>query len=189
VVHRPKDPDRDREARSGADLQGSDLPEFNPDDGPCEPTQDQEWMAQALAEASRAGSQGEVPIGAVIVREGRVLARAHNLTRTRQDPTAHAELLAVRRAARFLGYQRLEGSVVYTTVEPCFMCAGALAHARVRRVVFGIRDPKFGGCVSLGRVLLDSSLNHTAEVVEGVGEDEARELMQAFFRSLRGGAG
>ena len=162
-------------------------------------------MQLALEEARRAESEGEVPIGAVIVRTDparsgdrasieasiemgavEIVARAHNLTRTLGDPTAHAELLCVREAARATGYQRLTGCTVYTTVEPCFMCAGALSHARVERVVWGVRDPKFGGCASIGDVLSNPRLNHAAEIAEGVCADEARELLLRFFRSLRG---
>ncbi len=143
-------------------------------------------MALALREARAAERADEVPIGAVVVLDGRLLARAHNLTRTRCDPTAHAEVLALSKAARKLGAQRLPGAVVYSTVEPCFMCAGALSHARVARVVWAVRDPKFGGCVSLGHVLSDPRLNHRAEITEGVCADEARTLLQEFFRKKRG---
>jgi tRNA(adenine34) deaminase len=143
-------------------------------------------MRLALSEAHAAERVDEVPIGAVVVLDGRLVARAHNLTRTRCDPTAHAEILALSKAARKLGAQRLPGAVVYTTVEPCFMCAGALSHARVARVVWGVRDPKFGGCVSLGHVLSDARLNHRAETTEGVCADEARALLQQFFRKKRG---
>jgi len=149
-------------------------------------TDDQEFMALALREARAAERKDEVPIGAVVVLDGEVVARAHNLTRTRCDPTAHAEVLALSKAARKLGAQRLPGAVVYTTVEPCFMCAGALSHARVARVVWAVRDPKFGGCVSLGHVLSDPRLNHRAEITEGVGAEEARTLLQEFFRKKRG---
>jgi tRNA(adenine34) deaminase len=149
-------------------------------------TDDQDFMALALREARAAERADEVPIGAVVVLDGRLIARAHNLTRTRCDPTAHAEVLALSKAARKLGAQRLPGAVVYTTVEPCFMCAGALSHARVARVVWAVRDPKFGGCVSLGHVLSDPRLNHRAEITEGVGADEARALLQEFFRKKRG---
>jgi tRNA(adenine34) deaminase len=149
-------------------------------------TDDQDFMALALREARAAERADEVPIGAVVVLDGRLIARAHNLTRTRCDPTAHAEVLALSKAARKLGAQRLPGAVVYTTVEPCFMCAGALSHARVARVVWAVRDPKFGGCVSLGQVLSDPRLNHRAEITEGVGADEARALLQEFFRKKRG---
>ncbi|MBK7643492.1 MAG: nucleoside deaminase [Planctomycetes bacterium] len=143
-------------------------------------------MELALAEARAAERKDEVPIGAVVVLDGRLVARAHNSTRTRCDPTAHAEVLALSKAARKLGAQRLPGAVVYTTVEPCFMCAGALLHARVARVVWGVRDPKFGGCASLGHVLSDPRLNHRATITEGVCADEVRSLLQEFFRKKRG---
>jgi tRNA(adenine34) deaminase len=142
-------------------------------------------MALALEEARRAGDADEVPIGAVVVLEGGIVARAHNLTRTLKDPTAHAELLAISAAARETGAMRLPGAVVYTTVEPCFMCAGALVHARVQRVVWAVRDPKFGGCVSLGSVLHVPGLNHAVEHTEGVGAVEARDLLVQFFQKKR----
>ena len=143
-------------------------------------------MALALREARAAERKDEVPVGAIVVLDGELVARAHNLTRTRCDPTAHAEVLALSKAARKLGAQRLPGAVVYTTVEPCFMCAGALSHARVARVVWAVRDPKFGGCASLGQVLSDPRLNHQAEITEGVCAEEARTLLQEFFRKKRG---
>ncbi len=142
-------------------------------------------MELALEQARRAEALDEVPIGAVVVRDGRVLGRGHNRTRSRRDATAHAELAALRMAFRVTGDARLPGATVYTTVEPCFMCAGALSHARVARVVWGVRDEKFGGCASLGNVLGDARLNHRAEVEEGVGADEARDLLQRFFRNKR----
>jgi tRNA(adenine34) deaminase len=148
--------------------------------------QDERFMQLALEEARAAEQEDEVPIGAVVTLDGAVVARAHNLTRTRRDPTAHAELIAVSEACRSLGAMRLPGAVVYTTVEPCFMCAGALSHARVARVVWGVRDPKFGGCASLGTVLGDERLNHQVEITEDVCADEARALLQEFFRSKRG---
>jgi tRNA(adenine34) deaminase len=143
------------------------------------------WMEAALAEARAAESEDEVPIGAVVVVEGRIVAAAHNRTRALCDPTAHAEMIAIRECARTLGAMRVPGAVVYTTVEPCFMCAGALSHARVARVVWAVRDPKFGGCVSLGSVFSDPRLNHRVEFTEGVCADEARALLQQFFRSKR----
>src|SRR5262245_6114838 len=143
-------------------------------------------MRLALAEARAAGACEEVPIGAVIVQAETVLARAHNRVRSEGDPTAHAELLALRAAARQLGVVRLTDCDVYSTVEPCFMCAGALVHARVRRVVFAVRDPKFGACVSLGRVLDHPLANHRLEFGEGVLAEEARALLQEFFRARRG---
>ncbi|MCI0572933.1 MAG: tRNA adenosine(34) deaminase TadA [Myxococcaceae bacterium] len=145
-------------------------------------------MGLALEEARAARDADEVPIGAVVVKDGEVLGRGRNQTRATCDPTAHAEMLAVRAAARGTGYQRLDGSTVYTTVEPCFMCAGALVHARVARVVWGVRDPKFGGAASLGNVLDDPRLNHRARTTEGVRAGECRALLVEFFRSKRGGA-
>ena len=146
---------------------------------------DHAFMQLALAEARRARDLDEVPVGAVIVVDGEVLGRGFNQTRRLVDPTAHAEILALREATARAGANRLPGAVVYTTLEPCFMCAGALSHARVARVVWAARDPKFGGCVSLGSVLTDTRLNHQAEVAEGTSEDESRELLQRFFRNKR----
>jgi tRNA(adenine34) deaminase len=142
-------------------------------------------MDEALAQAHAAEQADEVPIGCVLVLDGQIVARAHNQTRTRCDPTAHAELLCLQAAAQHCGAQRLPEAVVYTTVEPCFMCAGALLHARVARVVWAVRDPKFGGCVSLGQVLQDPRLNHRAQITEGVRADQARALLQEFFRKKR----
>ncbi len=149
---------------------------------------DDQGMRLALDLARRAAQLDEVPVGAVVVLDGRVIGAAHNETHARRDPTAHAELLAVQRACAAEGALRLPGAVVYSTVEPCFLCAGALSHARVARVVWAVRDPKFGGCVSLGSVLTDPRLNHTAQIAEGVGADEARALLQEFFRKKRGRA-
>jgi len=147
---------------------------------------DERFMRLALEQARIASDvSDEVPIGAVVVRDGEILASAHNETRTRKDPTAHAEVLAISEAARSTQSMRLVGATVYTTVEPCFMCAGALSHARVARVVWGVRDPKFGGCVSLGDVLSKPGLNHRVEYSEGVCAEEARDLLQSFFRSKR----
>jgi tRNA(adenine34) deaminase len=146
---------------------------------------DERFMQLALAEARAARDADEVPIGALVVLAGEVVARAHNRVRAGPDPTAHAELLALREAALRLGSVRLVDCVVYSTVEPCFMCAGALVHARVRRTVFAVRDPKFGGCVSLGRVLDHPGANHRVEMDEGVGADESRALLQEFFRARR----
>jgi len=152
---------------------------------PPERADDLLYMGLALEQARQAADRDEVPIGCVLVMDGRVVASAHNLTRTQRDPTAHAEMLAISQAAKATGDMRLPGATVYTTVEPCFMCAGALSHARVSRVVWAVRDPKFGGCVSLGHVLDDPRLNHRAQFTEGPGADEARDLLQTFFRSKR----
>lgn len=146
---------------------------------------DDRFMDLALEEARLARDEDEVPIGAVIVMNGAVVGRGHNLTRARRSPLAHAELIALEQAVSATGDPRLVGAVVYTTVEPCFMCAGALSHARVARVVWGVRDPKFGGCASLGEVLSDPRMNHQAEIAEGVRADEARELLQSFFKEKR----
>jgi tRNA(adenine34) deaminase len=142
-------------------------------------------MGLALAQARLARDADEVPIGAVLVLDGRVIGRGHNQTRGGIDPTAHAEMVAIRAAARTVQANRLVGSILFTTVEPCFMCAGALLHARIARVVWGVRDEKFGGCASLGQVLSDPRLNHRASITEGVCADEARELLQTFFREKR----
>jgi tRNA(adenine34) deaminase len=152
---------------------------------PPERADDLLYMGLALEQARQAADRDEVPIGCVLVLDGQVVASAHNLTRTQRDPTAHAEMLAISQAAKATGDMRLPGATVYTTVEPCFMCAGALSHARVERVVWAVRDPKFGGCVSLGQVLSDPRLNHRAEISEGPCAAEARDLLQTFFRSKR----
>lgn len=149
--------------------------------------QDLVFMRLALAEAEEARRLDEVPIGAVIVLDGEVIGRGHNQTRTLVDPTAHAEVLAVRAAAQTVGAQRIVGATCFTTLEPCFMCAGALSHARISRVVWGARDPKFGGCASLGQVLTDERLNHRATITEGVLAEESAELLRTFFKSKRGG--
>ncbi len=149
-------------------------------------------MRLALEEARAAHDEDEVPIGAVLIAapgpagaDALVLGRAHNRTRAACDPTAHAEILAIRAAAAELGYLRLVGCTLYTTVEPCFMCAGAIVHARLARVVWGVRDPKFGAGVSLGNVLAHPDANHRVEYTEGVGAEECRALLQGFFRSKR----
>jgi len=143
-------------------------------------------MALALEEARAAWAEDEVPIGAVIVGDETLLARAHNRVRAERDPTAHAEILCLRQAATAAGRERLGGCTVYSSVEPCFMCAGALLQARVRRVVWAVRDEKFGGCVSLGRLLDHPGTNHRVEQHEGLLADESRSLLQEFFRTRRG---
>jgi tRNA(adenine34) deaminase len=153
--------------------------------GPASIDRDHVLMELALEEARLAEALDEVPIGAVLVLDGRVIARAHNRTRLQRDPTAHAEILAIRAACRELRAARIPGATLYTTVEPCFMCAGAVSQARLERVVWAVRDPKFGGCASLGRVLSDPRLNHSVSITEGVRAAEARELLQEFFRKKR----
>ena len=145
-----------------------------------------QWMRRALAAGAEAGERGEVPIGACVVTDdGRLLALAGNRTRTDCDPTAHAEIIALREAARNFGNYRLTGAVVYSTIEPCAMCAGALVQARVRRLVYGARDERFGAVESRFRICDSSSLNHRMEISSGVLEAECRAMMQEFFRARR----
>ena len=147
---------------------------------------DERWMREALGAAREAAGRGEVPVGACVVGPGgALLALAGNRTRTDCDPTAHAEVLALREAARLLGNYRLAGAVVYATIEPCAMCAGALVQARVERLVYGARDEKAGAVESVFRVCDASSLNHRMTLTRGVLEPECRALMQEFFRARR----
>jgi tRNA(adenine34) deaminase len=142
-------------------------------------------MSEALDEARRCLSWGDVPIGAVVARGDEVLGRAGNERERRGDPTAHAEILALRRAAEAVGTWRLSGCALYVTLEPCAMCAGAAVLARVDRVVFGAHDPKAGFGGSLGDLLRDPRLNHRVEVVEGVLAGDAGRLLRQFFRGRR----
>ncbi len=142
-------------------------------------------MRMALEEARKASGMDEVPVGALVVKDDTVLARAHNLREALQDPTAHAEILAIREAAARLGSWRLEGATIYVTKEPCIMCAGAILNARVERAVYGCRDEKGGAVESLYRVLSDERLNHRVEVVTGVLAEESAELLREFFRRKR----
>jgi tRNA(adenine34) deaminase len=142
-------------------------------------------MARALEQASMAAQRHEVPVGAVLVREGRLLAEGHNLTVTLVDPTAHAEAVVIRKAAARQGDWRLEGTTLYVTLEPCTHCAGAILLARVPRVVFGAFDPKAGMAGSLGNLLQDARLNHRAELTPGVLADESAHLLKSFFRQRR----
>lgn len=143
-------------------------------------------MELALEAASAAGSSGEVPVGACIVdEEGEVLAVAGNAPISMDDPTAHAEILALREAGRKAGNYRLTGCTVYTTIEPCVMCAGALVNARIRRLVYGAADERFGAVRSVHRLCDDGSLNHKIDVESGVLEEECSSLMSGFFERLR----
>ncbi len=148
-------------------------------------TEDERWMQEALNQAQRAVAEGEIPVGAVAVQEGRVLGRGYNRTEALQDPTAHAEILALTAAANALGSRRLEGVTLYVTLEPCCMCAGALVLARAERLVFGAWDPKAGACGTLYNIPQDSRLNHRLEVVGGILEFECGALLSNFFQSLR----
>jgi tRNA(adenine34) deaminase len=150
------------------------------------PTADELWMREALRAAREAAGRGEVPVGCVVVAAGgEPLATAGNRTRTDCDPTAHAEVVALREAARRAGNYRLTGAVVYSTVEPCAMCAGALVQARVSRLVYGARDEKAGAVESVFRICDASSLNHRMELTPGVLAEECRTLMREFFRARR----
>jgi tRNA(adenine34) deaminase len=146
---------------------------------------DDYFMRMALREAERASEHDDVPIGAVLVRDGELLAAAHNELELRQDPTAHAEIIALREAARVVGSWRLLDTVVYVTLEPCAMCAGALVLARVPRVVYGASDPKAGACGSVLDVLGEPRLNHRPEVAGGLLAQECGELLSGFFASRR----
>ncbi|MBK9155747.1 MAG: nucleoside deaminase [Chloracidobacterium sp.] len=147
---------------------------------------DEEFMRLAIAEAVEARDRGEVPVGACIVdREGMVLAAASNRTIEDNDPTAHAEILALRAAAAGLGNYRLTGTTVYTTIEPCVMCAGALVNARVERLVYGAADERFGAAKTLFRLCDDERLNHRIAITSDVLADECRRLMQDFFKAKR----
>jgi tRNA(adenine34) deaminase len=144
------------------------------------------WMDEALLEARRAGASGEVPIGAVVVTaEGQIVGRGCNHPIAARDPTAHAEMVALRDAAQRLGNYRLGGTIVLVTVEPCLMCVGALVHARVGLLVYGCAEPKAGAVVSAVRALEHPRLNHRFAVVAGVREAESRDLLQGFFRDRR----
>ena len=142
-------------------------------------------MAVALAEARRGLEAGEVPVGALVVLDGVIIGRAHNAPIALADPTAHAEVLALREAARKRGNYRLTGATLYTTVEPCPMCCGAILHARVSRVVYGAPDPKAGAVESLYRLLDDARLNHRVATRGGVLADDAARLLRIFFEAKR----
>jgi len=144
-----------------------------------------EWMAAALEEARAAARAGDVPVGCVVVREGRIIARGRNRREADRDPTAHAELLALREAARAVGAWRLAGCTVVVTLEPCAMCAGALVLARVDRLVYGSADPKAGACGSLFDIPRDPRLNHRVAVVRGILEADCGNVLREFFQARR----
>ena len=146
---------------------------------------DETFMREALALARQAAQAGEVPVGAVVVKEGAVIGRGHNRPVSGRDPTAHAEVMALRDAAEQCGNYRLTGCDLYVTLEPCPMCAGAIMHARIARVVYGAADPKAGACGSVVNLFADSRLNHHASVVGGVMGDAAGKLLQEFFSARR----
>jgi tRNA(adenine34) deaminase len=143
------------------------------------------FMKIALEEAQIAYSAGEVPVGAVLVLGGQVISRAHNSPITLNDPSAHAEMLALRRAGKNLGNYRLLGAELYVTIEPCIMCAGAIILARLARVIYGARDPKCGAVTSLYNMLTDERLNHQVEITEGILSEDCGEILSRFFRQKR----
>ncbi|MEX2274745.1 MAG: tRNA adenosine(34) deaminase TadA [Actinomycetota bacterium] len=149
------------------------------------PGEDEMWMQLALTEAQRAATWGDVPIGAVVIRDGEQISAAGNERERRQDPTAHAEVLALRAASASIGSWHLEACTLYVTLEPCAMCAGALVLARVDHLVFGAVDPKAGFAGSLGDLARDDRLNHRVQVRSGVLADECGELLRSFFRDRR----
>ena len=142
-------------------------------------------MKMALEEAEEASGKGEVPIGAILVKDDRVLARDHNRCIELNDPTAHAEILVLRRSGKLLGNYRLNDTVMYVTVEPCPMCASAMVHGRISRLVFGALEPKFGAVESRFKLLNGEDLNHPVEVDRGIFEKECAEALKAFFKEKR----
>ena len=146
---------------------------------------DHDYMRIALEEAQAAFLKDEVPVGAVVVYEGKILAKAHNSPISLNDPSAHAEMLALRQAAETIGNYRLVGAELYVTLEPCVMCAGAIVQARLARVIFGARDPKCGAVTSLYDILTDKRLNHQVEVTEGILQEDCGEIMSRFFKQKR----
>lgn len=147
--------------------------------------EDRSWMQEAIVLAKRAEAEGEVPIGAVVVHEGRIVGRGWNRNIGLNDPSAHAEILALREAGRTLGNHRLVNCSLYVTLEPCPMCVGAMIHARLERIVFGCDDPKTGAAGGKFDLLLDPAHNHAPAVSRGCLEDQCSELLKAFFRSRR----
>jgi tRNA(Arg) A34 adenosine deaminase TadA len=149
------------------------------------PQNDQAWMRLALEQAHLAAQAGEVPVGAIVIKDGEILGRAHNRNLLDADPTAHAEIVALRQAASRLGNHRLIGCTVYSTIEPCSMCAGALIHARISRLVYGAADPKAGAAGSVLQVLNHPGLNHKMEIASGVLAEQCSAILQDFFRQKR----
>ena len=150
---------------------------------------DEEFMREALALAERAGAEGEVPVGAIVVRGAEVIGRGYNRPISTHDPTAHAEVVALREAAQYAGNYRLGGCALYVTLEPCAMCVGAILHSRISRVIFGAADPKTGACGSVVDLLAVPRLNHHATAQGGVLGCEAAALIQAFFAARRAAGG
>ena len=142
-------------------------------------------MEEALKEAAAAAAMGEIPVGAVIVKDGEIIGRGHNRTEIDRDPTAHAEMIAIRQAAQHLGGWRLPGCSMYVTLEPCSMCAGAIVWARLEKLVIGTMDPKGGACGSVFDIVREPKLNHQVDVETGCMQEECAQLLRSFFRDLR----
>lgn len=149
-------------------------------------SEDARWMQHALEQARFAAEAGEVPVGAIVVKDGEIVGRGHNRNLLDNDPTAHAEIVALRQAAARLGNHRLSGCALFATIEPCAMCAGAMIHARLARVVYGASDPKTGAAGSVLAVLNHPKLNHRVEVTSGVLANKCSEILTSFFQSRRG---
>ena len=161
------------------------MPEMPLNQPAMRPQDDAAWMELALEQARQAAALEEVPVGALVIKDGEIVGQGHNRNLLDNDPTAHAEVVALRQAAARLGNHRLSGCTVYATIEPCPMCAGALIHARVSRLVYGASDPKAGAAGSVLQVLNHPSLNHKMEVASGVLASKCSELLQEFFRRKR----
>ena len=147
--------------------------------------QEEKFMKEALKEAEKSYEKEEIPVGAVIVKDGKIIARGHNLKETKTDTTNHAEIIAIRKASKKLKSWRLTGCTMYVTLEPCTMCAGALIQARLDKVVIGTMDEKTGACGSVLNVLIDYKFNHIVQTEYGVLENECRQIIQKFFKELR----
>lgn len=143
------------------------------------------YMQEALEEAKKAADAGEVPVGAVIVKDGEIIGRGYNLTETLKDPTAHAEIIAIRQAAAYLGGWRLSGCAMFVTAEPCSMCAGAIVWARIDKLFIGTMEPKSGACGSVFNIPQEKKLNHYVEIETGIMQNECSCIMKDFFKQLR----
>jgi tRNA(adenine34) deaminase len=144
------------------------------------------YIQEAIKEAQIAFDNGEVPVGAIIVNNDRIIARAHNQVELLKDPTAHAEVIAITQATSSLENWRLSDCTIYVTIEPCPMCAGALINSRIKKIVFGARDPRWGACGSVFNIVQDKRLNHQIEIIEGICQDECASLLKEFFKKRRG---
>lgn len=153
--------------------------------GPNSEKQDEKWMQHALVEARLAMNKDEVPVGAVVVYDGKVIGRGHNQVESLNDSTAHAEIIAIGAASNYLNSWRLSGASLYVTIEPCTMCSGAILLSRIDRLIYGAKDPKAGACGSLYNIVQDRRLNHQVEIVPYILEQKCSQIMQTFFEKLR----